>query len=307
MNTLPNLEYSAILTCHNAQDTIKRAVEGIFSQSLLPVELLIVDDCSSDDSVARIEQLSPSRVAITLIKNDSNMGQSWSRNHAILKAKTNFAIIFDDDDVSFPDRAAEHMKMFKKGANLSFVSSRKIYGNGHEVDLINPDLILKEITPRKALLNTLTGEHIHSLDLVAIPASTSAVSIKEFLAIGGYDNEFRRLEDADLFIRFSENNYSFGWSSRLLVNRFATFGSQKGGSIETDFELKILNKFRNLLTRREYNYAKNLIEIRSSYFNKSYLTLMKMIVTNPSKMWVFLTKWKNALRRILHDVRISGK
>jgi glycosyltransferase involved in cell wall biosynthesis len=307
MNTQTNLEYSAILTCYNAQETIERALESIYSQTLLPVEILIVDDCSSDDSVTRIKQLSSSRMPIKLMQNNSNMGQSWSRNHAILKAKTNFAIIFDDDDFSFPERAAEHMRMFKLGATLNFVSSRKIYANGHEVDLTNPDLILKELPPRKALLNTLTGDCINGFDLVAIPASTSAISIKEFLAIGGYDEEFRRLEDADLFIRFSENRYSFGWSSRPLVNRFATFGGQKGGSIETDFELKILNKFQNMLTRREFIYAKNLIEIRSSYFEKSYFSLMKMILANPSKMLIFLAKWKSAMRRILHDMRISDK
>ena len=307
MNTLPNFEYSAILTCYNSQETIVRAVESIFSQTLLPVEILIVDDCSSDDSLTRIKQLSSSRMPIRLIQNTSNMGQSWSRNHAILKAKTNFAIIFDDDYFSFPERAAEHMRMFRQGATLNFVSSRKIYSNGHKVDLINPDLIIKELPPRKALLHTLTGERIKGFDLVAIPASTSAISIKEFLAIGGYDEELRRLEDADLFIRFSENRYSFAWSSRLLVSRFATFGGQKGGSIETDFELEILNKFRNVLTSREFIYAKNLIEIRSSYFKKSYFTLMKMILTNPSKMLIFLVKWKSAMRRILHDVRISDK
>jgi glycosyltransferase involved in cell wall biosynthesis len=307
MNTQPDFDYSAILTCHNGQETIGRAIEGIFSQTLLPRELIIVDDFSSDDSIRKIKQYDNLKVPITLLQNKSNMGQSWSRNHAIFKAHTNFAVIFDDDDFSLPGRAAEHITMFQQGATINFVSSRKIYGNGHEVILTNPDLILTELSPRKALLNTLVGESIHGFELVAIPASTSAISIQEFLEIGGYDEEFRRLEDADLFIRYSESSQSIAWSSRILVNRYATFGNQKGGSIETDFELEILKKFQYLLTTQEFKYAKNLIEIRSSYFEKSYMALTKMIVANPSKLWILLTKSKNAMRRILHDLRIRGK
>lgn len=305
MTTPSESEYSAILTCHNAQDTIERAILGIFTQGLPPVELIIVDDFSSDNSVIKINQHMKTNEKIKLIQNTSNMGQSWSRNHAISKAITNIAIIYDDDDFSLPDRATEHMSMFIRGAKLNFVSSQKIYSNGHAVDLINQDLILESFSAHDALLSTLTGERSSAFGLMAIPASTSAFSIKEFLEIGGYDESLRRLEDVDLFIRFSESNLSFGWSSKILVHRYATLGNQKGGSIETAYEMKILNKFKNLVSNRGYNYARNLIEIRSSYFSKNYVTLFTQIVLRPSKILIVVKKWKNALHRILHDFKIG--
>jgi len=307
MNTPINSEYSAILTCHNAQETIERAISGILFQKLPPLELIIVDDFSSDDSVSKIEHMICAKEKIILIQNSSNMGQSWSRNHAVSLSKAKFAIIFDDDDFSLPNRAAEHMSMFSRGSTLNFVSSKKIYVNGHQIDLKNQDLLLKKLSAHDAMLNTLTGERLGGFGSVAIPASTSAFSIKEFWEVGGYDENFRRLEDAELFIRFSENGQSLAWSSEILVERFATQGNQKGGSIETTYELNILNKFRYLITPREYSFAKNLIEIRSSYFSKNYVTLFVQVALSPSKFWILVKKWKNAMRRILHDMEIGHK
>jgi glycosyltransferase involved in cell wall biosynthesis len=307
MNTHLDSRYSAILTCHNAQETIERAIKGILSQNLPPFEIIIVDDFSVDSSVELINKLMESNVVITLIQNKANMGQSWSRNHAISIAKTDFAIIFDDDDFSLPNRASEHMLMFKRGASLNFVSSRKIYENGHEIDLCNKDIFLNELSPRAALLSTLTGVKTNEIDSIAIPASTSAVSVQEFRGIGGYDERFRRLEDAELFIRFSERKKVMAWSSQILVHRFATQNNKKGGSIESAYELQLLNKFEYLMAPREYKFAKNLIEIRASYFSKDYLAIFCQLVVSPTKCLILIKKWKKAVSRIMHDIKQGRK
>lgn len=304
MNIPHNFSYSAILTCHNAQDSIGKALEGIYSQSLPPKEIIVVDDSSEDESLREIERFNDRSIPLYILKNTTNMGQSWSRNHAIQSSTSDFAVIFDDDDYSLPERAEEHLRLFNMGSVLNFVSSRKYYENGHEVQLLNQNLQLSRITRREALLNVLIGKPIKGAELVAIPASTSAVSVVEFMEIGGYDTEFRRLEDAEIFIRFANGVHSFAWSSLPLVDRFATFSGDKGGTIETSYELKILAKYKNEISKVEYSNAKNLIELRDYYFGRDYLRLVISLTTNPGKMMILMSKSSRALQRVLHDIKI---
>lgn len=304
MNTPHNFSYTAILTCHNAQHSIGKALEGIYSQTLLPKEIIVVDDCSTDESLDELEKFNDRLIPLRIIRNATNMGQSWSRNLAIQSSTSNYAIIFDDDDYSLPGRAEEHLRLFNLGSEMNFVSSCKYYENGHQIQLLNQDLQLSGVTRREALLNILIGKPIKGAELVAIPASTSAVSVNEFLKMAGYDVEYRRLEDAEFFIRFANGVHSLAWSNLPLVSRYATFNENKGGTIETYYELKILAKYRNEISKEEYSNAKNLIELRNYYFGKSYFRLVYSLITNPGKMKLLLSKSNRALRRVLHDIQI---
>jgi glycosyltransferase involved in cell wall biosynthesis len=303
MNTVPDLNYSAILTCYNAENTIHRAIYGILSQTLPPTEILIVDDFSNDNSLRIIESFCNVHSSIIFIKNSQNMGQSWSRNKAISFATTKFAIIFDDDDVSLPERAEEHLRMFSLGSTVNYVSSRKLYGNGYQVALINKDIFASSLSPREVLLYILLGKRTNTLNSVAIPASTSALSIKEFLQFGGFDEEFRRLEDAELFIRAAQNGGSFAWSSQQLVDRYATFNNTKGGAIETTFELKILSNFRSLASNKESRQIKDLIEMRASYHEHQHIKIFFMLLSRPSTFLALTLKIRSAVMRIVHDFR----
>ena len=303
MNTVPDLNYSAILTCYNAEKTIRGAISGILNQTLPPTEILIVDDFSNDNSLRIIQSFCNAHSSIVFIKNPKNMGQSWSRNKAISFANTNFAIIFDDDDVSLPERAKEHIRMFGLGSTVNYVSSRKLYGNGYQVALINKDIFVSRLSAREALLYVLLGKRTNTLKSVAIPASTSALSIKEFLQFGGFNEEFRRLEDVELFVRVAQNGGSFAWSSQQLVDRYATFNNAKGGSVEAIFELKILSNFRSLASNKESRQIKDLIEMRASYHERQYIKLFVLFLSRPSTFLALTLKIRSAVKRIMHDFR----
>jgi glycosyltransferase involved in cell wall biosynthesis len=304
MTTPHNFSYSAILTCYNAQESIGKALEGIYAQTLPPSEIIVVDDCSTDESLRELERFNDNVIPLHILKNAANMGQSWSRNLAIQSSTSDYAVIFDDDDYSLPGRAEEHSRLFNLGSVMNFVSSNKYYENGHETQLLNQDLQLSGVTRREALLNVLVGKPIKGAELVAIPASTSAISVLEFLETGGYDVEFRRLEDAELFIRFANGVHSFAWSSLPLVNRFATFNGSKGGTIETSYELKILAKYRKEISEIEYSNAENLIELRHNYFGRNYLRLIFSLIINPGKIRILISKFSRAVKRVLHDISI---
>lgn len=87
---------SVIVPVYNVEKTIKRCLESIVNQTYSNLEIILVDDCSTDKSVDEILKFDDSR--IKLIKQTKNYGVSVSRNKGIVTAKGDFIGFVDCDD-----------------------------------------------------------------------------------------------------------------------------------------------------------------------------------------------------------------
>ena len=87
---------SVIMPVYNAEKYISYAIESILNQNYRNLELIIVDDQGSDDSMSIVHSYRDSRIVV--ISNDRNMGIAYSRNRAIEVAKGEYIAIMDDDD-----------------------------------------------------------------------------------------------------------------------------------------------------------------------------------------------------------------
>jgi glycosyltransferase involved in cell wall biosynthesis len=265
--------------------------------------VVIVDDCSSDNTFDLLNSFIFPPGLVIIERNAENRGQSWCRNLAVSISNSDFIIVFDDDDFSLPERSVEHKRMFDLGTHMNFVSSKKIYPSGRIVSLLNSDAFLKSVSGEDALLAVLSGEAIQDFSALAIPASTSAYSREFFKSVNGYDPEFRRLEDAELFVRFSNRNASFAWSSKECVHRTATFSPNKGGSTEMLYEIKLLEKHREDYPEIQVRRIRALIEMRAMYFDREFFRLIVDVLFNSEKRRIFISKFKSALLRIKHDLK----
>jgi glycosyltransferase involved in cell wall biosynthesis len=295
--------YSAILCAHNSQATIRDALLSIVGQSLESNEIIVVDDYSTDNTYSILEQFALEHSEITIIRNRSNLGQAESRNIAASSATGDILIFFDDDDVSFRERAKAHLEMHALPSDLSFVSSQKIYENGYIVDCSNQHLTGVRLEPSVWVEKLTLGLEPRMLNDLWIPACTSSITNKAFQALGGYDKSFRRLEDADLFLRAAAANLTSSWSSTILVKRRATFSEFKGGVLETSHEKLLLSKHRKFLATTNYLSGLRLIQIREAYFTKKYFRMIILICKNP---FVGVVSWKRIGRffaRLIHDLK----
>lgn len=295
--------YAAILTTYNAQDTVTMAITSILSQTITPTQFIIVDDHSSDQTLEIVGNLVDSLGFVEVYENTENRGQSWSRNFAMSKVQCSLIILFDDDDCSLPERAEEHLRLKSLGSDVSYVASKKVYPNGHTLQFSNKDLLLNQVSTRDALLSVLTGSSIQDNATLSIPSSTSAISTRAFEILGGFNVDFRRLEDLDLFVRSAKANLAISWSSKVLVIRHATFSSKKGGVLEMQYEQKLLDLHRKELDAKEYNLAKLQIELRRHYFERQYVGLFFNVLRSPRYWVIFVSKFKSVLRRVVHDYR----
>ncbi|MCL2525746.1 MAG: glycosyltransferase, partial [Coriobacteriia bacterium] len=92
---------SIIIPLYNRKDTIERAIESLVSQSYQNWELIIVDDCSIDESISKVEAYSDSR--IRLLKRSSNAGYLSARNAGLSVMRGEWFGFLDSDDALTSD------------------------------------------------------------------------------------------------------------------------------------------------------------------------------------------------------------
>lgn len=297
------ISYAAILTTFNAEDSIDQAIRSILNQDIKASEIWIIDDCSTDNSLVKINSWANKNDTIKVIRNEKNCGQSFGRNFAGFNSQSNLLIFFDDDDISNSKRATAHIEMYLSGADLSFVSSQKIYPNQYTTVFQNKRITNFCPRPYDYARKLLIGRTIESVTLGWIPACSMAITRTAFEKLHGFDENFRRLEDAELIIRASKSAALFSWSEEILVSRISTNSDDKGGTLETKFELALLEKHSDLFSKNEIREGKNLIKARSFYFGKRYFFLVMFIALHPDLILKYPVRMKRFAKRIIHDLR----
>lgn len=105
-----NFDVSAIMPLYNAKDYFKLTVDSILAQSHKNVEVVVVDDCSTDGSLELCRELYGSNERVRILKQDKNMGPGDARNRGIREARGEYVMFVDSDDELLPDMLS---KMFE--------------------------------------------------------------------------------------------------------------------------------------------------------------------------------------------------
>ena len=90
---------SVIIPVFNASHTIKAAIRSIQNQNMIALEIILVDDCSTDNSLEVINELMLEDKRIRLIKNKENKGILYSRSIGALNARGRYLMALDNDDL----------------------------------------------------------------------------------------------------------------------------------------------------------------------------------------------------------------
>lgn len=110
---------SVIMPAYNAERYIGEAIESILAQTYGNIELVIVEDSSSDRTLEAIRSFRDAR--IVLVKNDANMGIAFSTNRGIGLSKGKYIALMDDDDVAVPDRISLQAGHMEKHAEIDIL------------------------------------------------------------------------------------------------------------------------------------------------------------------------------------------
>ena len=125
------------ITCFNAADTIERALESAVKQDWANGEIILVDDCSTDDSLQIANIFVNNHRQIRIIEREKWRPGCLAK-YNLQNANGVFIAFFDDDDISYQHRVSEQvqqLKAFEKAHKVEFVacysSGQRRYENGY--------------------------------------------------------------------------------------------------------------------------------------------------------------------------------
>lgn len=145
---------SIITPSYNCAAFIEETVKAIQRQTYQNWELLITDDCSTDNSVAVIEGLSVKDERIKLFRLDHNSGAGAARNNSIKEAQGRYIAFCDSDDIWLPEKLEKQLALMKlKGAICA-------YGSYYECD---DNLNRKGIVRVPEKLSFLEEKHVNQI------------------------------------------------------------------------------------------------------------------------------------------------
>ena len=116
---------SIIMPSYNTAPYIKETIQSVLNQTYTNWELIIVDDCSTDNTDEVLETIKDNR--IRYFKNEKNSGAAISRNKALREAKGQWIAYLDSDDLWMPEKLEKQIKfMEKNGYAFSYTNYEEI-------------------------------------------------------------------------------------------------------------------------------------------------------------------------------------
>lgn len=147
---------SVIMPSFNTGEYIAASVESVLAQTYPNWELLIVDDCSTDNTAEVICRYQDPR--IILLKNKTNSGAALSRNYALREAKGRWIAFLDSDDTWEPKKLEKQLRFMQENGYAFTFTDYRICLNGVWMPYINtgPDVVNKRKMYNYCYFSTIT-------------------------------------------------------------------------------------------------------------------------------------------------------
>ncbi len=152
---------SVIMPCHNGSATLRQAVDSVLTQSYADWELLIIDDASTDDSVALAEEYCAKDSRIKLLYTAASTGKpATPRNVGIEAAVGRFIAFLDCDDQWLPGKLEHQLPLFEQqncAAVFSFYKKKDASGNVRPAVVTSPAVVSFDQLLDGNCIGNLTG------------------------------------------------------------------------------------------------------------------------------------------------------
>ena len=214
------------MPAYNAAPFIEAAIASVLAQTLTDWELIVIDDCSSDDTYSVAQRVIGCEPRIRLLRNDENSGVSKTRNRGLGLSAGRYIAFLDSDDVWHPEKLEKQLaKLRETGAAIFYCSYGIIGISGEKVkaDYLVPEtaeyedilkenyiqcsaMLIREDIVKKFRFNTEFFHEDYILGLDMLRSGEKAVGCRELL----------------LNWRYLENSRSFN-KKKSAVNRWKIY------------------------------------------------------------------------------------
>lgn len=219
---------SIILPTYNREELLKKSVRSVLASDYRNLELIIVNDGSTDRTKNVVSRINDPRVRYFEKK---NKGPASARNFGLRRAKGAYISFCDDDDIFLNGKIASQVNFLEKHTEFGFC-----YTNGF---VINKGM-------RRKWLSKLKQKSLRHLLLNNSQILTPSVMVrsKVFDQVGGFDEGIKLCEDYDLWLRIARD-YKFGFIDRPLVE-ITKHGENISRDTKMLFRWGVFVKLKNL-------------------------------------------------------------
>lgn len=190
-----NKDISVIIPVFNAADFVIDTLRSVASQTILPYEIIVIDDGSTDDTCSIINEFNDSNEYLNLmLLQGEHRGAGAARNKGIYASTGRWIAFLDSDDLWMPDKLEKIGSALAMTANFNFISNNEIHRSIGKVDKV-VDYSRGYFTDRP-LPPQLFSKNMFS---------TSAVVCQRDLLVSynGFDESFPNGQDYELWLRMS--------------------------------------------------------------------------------------------------------
>lgn len=178
---------SVVLPVYNVAPYIEATIASVLGQTFADFELLVLDDCSTDNTAAKVKAIRDPR--LRFIQNPHNLGRAGTDNAALPCVRGKYIAKMDGDDICHPERLAQQIAFLETNSDVNVVGSwMQNFGSS-------------------SYLNRYPASPLdaQALTLFTLPTGNPSVMLRTYLFRERgmhYDDAIRQTEDYDFFARY---------------------------------------------------------------------------------------------------------
>lgn len=226
-------EVSVIIPAYNTSQYIAATVQSVLAQTYTSHEVIVVND-GSPDTPAMERALAPFRDRILYVVQE-NGGISVARNTALALARGRYVALLDSDDAWEPDYLAVQVAALEADPSLAAVYPNALISGDHP----HAGRTFRDICPSTGPVTFQAVLTQRCQVFISALIRRSAIA-----RVGGFDPEFRSVEDFDLWLRLLAAGERIGYHDRVLVRFLKRRGSLSSDPVwMAENVLTVLDKF----------------------------------------------------------------
>lgn len=282
---------SIIIITYNSSCFILDTLESIKTQSFSNFEVIICDDCSSDNTIELIqnwiEENKTGIQDIRLIVNNNNLGISANCNKGAKYARGKWIKFLAGDDILLENSLHEVSEFTSKNKCNIFASNIIYFSNTKHIDYKNRSTLENEnifnnITAKKQFENLLLKN--------SIPAPSVFLKNKLFQELGGFDEKIKNMEDYPFWIKVTKQGYKIHLNTKELVgyrintNSVSNYGINNlfNGFYQTEFKYRKEHLFKYYTLKQKFTFRYNYTIQKTFHIlninNKKYTTIYRLLL-----------------------------
>jgi len=244
---LSKSKLTVLMTVHNCQDYVEHSIKSLINQSYNKWKLVVIDDCSTDDTLHIIKKIKDRRIKIYKLR--KRIGRTRALNVGLRYCKSKYIAILDADDISYKKRFKIQVKFLENNNNISLVAAwwKAINYKGkiiNEVRLpvndieVRRKLMLTNIIPhstvmfKKKILSTVNQypqnlvyaqdygfmlKVIKKFNIIIIPQFLCSCRYHKYQMTADKTIQKEKLNDRRILLNWKKKNFKLNTSINLLL------------------------------------------------------------------------------------------